>query len=232
VSAARILVVDDEPSVLRSVSALLGGHGYAVNTAACGVDALRLADELRPAVVLLDLSMPGMDGVEVCARLRAWSRVPIVVLSALTEEADKIRALDAGADDYVTKPFAAGELLARLRAALRRDELRREETPVVCTGELVVDLAARTVTRRGAEVRLTPTEFALLRELITNPGRVLTQTYLLRTAFGPGYESATANLRVFVAQLRRKIEPDPERPYLIVTEPGVGYRFRSGEKAQ
>ena len=224
----RILVVDDEPSVLRSVTVLLEGHGYTVSTATGGADALRLASELRPAAVLLDLSMPRMDGVEVCERLRGWSRVPVIVLSALTEETDKIRALDAGADDYVTKPFASGELLARLRAALRREELRREETPVVSIGDLVIDLAGRAVTRGGVEVRLTPTEFALLRELATNPDRVLTQTHLLRTAFGPGYESATANLRVFIAQLRRKIEPDPERPRLIVTEPGVGYRFRAG----
>ena len=224
---ASILVVDDEPSVLRSVCALLEGHGYAVRTATTGTEALQLAAELRPAAVLLDLSMPGMGGVELCERLRSWSHVPVIVLSALSEEADKIRALDAGADDYVTKPFAAGELLARLRAALRREELRREEAPVVRAGDLVVDLSARVVTRRGVEVRLTPTEFALLRELVTNPDRVLTQTHLLRTAFGPGYEKSTANLRLFVAQVRRKIEPDPERPRLIVTEPGVGYRFRA-----
>jgi two-component system KDP operon response regulator KdpE len=177
-------------------------------------------------VVLLDLALPGMDGVEVCRRLRDWSRVPILVLSARVHEHQKVQALDAGADDYITKPFGTEELLARIRAALRRDQARRDDQPVITSGGLVIDMLARRVSVDGHEVHLTPTEYELLRVLATNPDRVLTHGYLLRTALGAGYEDALDNLRTFIAQLRRKLEREPNRPRWILTEPAVGYRFR------
>jgi two-component system KDP operon response regulator KdpE len=225
-SQASILVVDDEPRVLEALRATLEGRGYEVRTAAGGQRALEMINADRPDVLLLDLAMPDLDGVTVCERLRRWTRMPIIVLSARTDEGDKVRALDAGADDYLTKPFGTEELLARIRAALRREQARREDAPVVTAGDLVIDLSARRVTRGGEEARLTPTEFSLLRELAMNADLVLTHQHLLRTVFGPGYEDATANLRVFIAQLRRKIEADPSRPRYLVTEPGIGYRFR------
>jgi two-component system KDP operon response regulator KdpE len=222
-----VLVVDDEPHVLEAIRALLTAHGFAVRTAASGQAGLDIAGDEYPDVVLLDLVMPEMDGVETCQRLRTLTQAPILVLSALSDEIDKVRALDAGADDYVTKPFGGPELLARLRAAVRRSRLGREPTTVVRAGELVIDMETRLVRRAGVEVHLTPTEFALLREFALNVDRVLTQRHLLSAVFGPGYENATANLRLFIAQLRRKVEPDPTRPTLLVTEPGIGYRFRA-----
>jgi two-component system KDP operon response regulator KdpE len=222
-----VLVVDDEPHVLDAIRSLLTAHGFAVRAAPSGAAALEVAAAEFPDVVLLDLLMPDMDGVETCHRLRKMTSAPILVLSALSEETDKVRALDAGADDYVTKPFGAPELLARLRAAVRRAWLGRAPATVVRTGDLEIDIESRIVRRDGEEVRLTPTEFALLRELALNPDRVLTQRHLLAAVFGPGYENATANLRLFIAQLRRKVEPNPARPHLIVTEPGVGYRFKA-----
>ena len=221
-----ILMVDDDPHVLRSLRAALESHGYQVRSAQSGPSALEAAAEERPDVVLLDLALPGMDGVEVCRRLRNWSRVPILVVSARVHEAQKVQALDAGADDYITKPFGTQELLARIRAALRRDQARREEEPIIRAGELVIDLAARRVAVEGREVHLTPTEYELLRVMATNPDRVLTHGFLLRSALGSGYEDALDNLRTFIAQLRRKLEPEPSRPRWILTEPAVGYRFR------
>jgi two-component system, OmpR family, KDP operon response regulator KdpE len=221
-----ILMVDDEPQVLRSLRAALESHGYRVRSATTGLIALEECAAERPDVVLLDLALPGLDGVEVCRRLRSWSRVPIVVLSARVHESEKVRALDAGADDYVTKPFGTEELLARIRAALRREQARWDEEPTIRSGGLLVDLVARRVTVDEREVHLTPTEYELLRVLATNPDRVLTHGYLLRTALGAGYEDALDNLRTFIAQLRRKLEREPSRPRWIVTEPAVGYRFR------
>jgi two-component system, OmpR family, KDP operon response regulator KdpE len=221
-----ILMVDDDQHVLRSLSAALESHGYRVRSAINGPMALEACASERPDVVLLDLALPGLDGVEVCRRLRNWSRVPILVISARVHESQKVQALDAGADDYITKPFGTEELLARIRAALRRDQARRDDEPVIRSGGLVIDLLARRVTVDGREVHLTPTEYELLRVLATNPDRVLTHTHLLRTALGSGYEDALDNLRTFIAQLRRKLEREPSRPRWIVTEPAVGYRFR------
>ncbi|MBV9582267.1 MAG: response regulator transcription factor [Chloroflexi bacterium] len=221
-----ILMVDDDPHVIRSVRAALESHGYRVRSAASGPIALDACVAERPDVVLLDLALPGMDGVEVCRRLRDWSRVPILVLSARVHEHQKVQALDAGADDYITKPFGTEELLARIRAALRRDQARRDDEPVISAGGLVIDMLARRVSVDGREVHLTPTEYELLRVLATNPDRVLTHGYLLRTALGAGYEDALDNLRTFIAQLRRKLEREPNRPRWILTEPAVGYRFR------
>jgi two-component system, OmpR family, KDP operon response regulator KdpE len=221
-----ILTVDDDPHVVRSLRAALESHGYQVRAAPSGASALEACASERPDVVLLDLAMPGLDGVDVCRRLRSWSQIPILVLSARVQEAEKVRALDAGADDYVTKPFGTEELLARIRAALRREQARRDEDPVIRAGPLTIDLLARRVEVNGQEVHLTPTEYELLRVLTSNSDRVLTHRHLLRAALGPEYEDALENLRTFIAQLRRKIESQPSRPRWIVTEPGVGYRFR------
>ena len=225
IDTARILIVDDEPTVLDALQALLGGWGFAVSTADSGLGALETAALEHPDLVILDLVMPGLNGIDVCHRLREWSRVPIVVLSARGEEPQKVAALEAGADDYVTKPFGPGELRARVRATLRREQSRRDEAAVITAGELVVDLAGRRVVVRGSEVHLTRAEYELLRVLVTNPDRVLTHASLLREVLGPTYEDALESLRTYVKQLRRKIEPDPARPHLIVNEPGVGYRF-------
>src|SRR5215471_11810797 len=227
VETARILIVDDEPAVRDALHALVGGWGYAVTTAASGSSALEVASREQPDLVILDLAMPGMDGVTVCERLRRWTQIPILVLSARGEEPQKVAALEAGADDYVTKPFGPGELRARIRATLRRKQSRREEPPTVTAGELVVDLPARRVVVRGSEVHLTRAEYELLRVLVTNPDRVLTHAFLLREVLGPAYQDALESLRTYIKQLRRKIEPDPARPRLIVNEPGVGYRFVS-----
>jgi two-component system KDP operon response regulator KdpE len=221
-----ILTVDDDPHVVRSLRAALESHGYEVRAAASGASALEACATQRPDVVLLDLAMPGLDGVDVCRRLRSWSQIPILVLSARVQEAEKVRALDAGADDYVTKPFGTEELLARIRAALRREQARRDEDPIIRAGSMSINLLARRVEVDGQEVHLTPTEYELLRVLASNSDRVLTHRHLLRAALGPEYEDALENLRTFIAQLRRKIEPQPSRPRWIVTEPGVGYRFR------
>lgn len=226
---ARILVVDDEPQILRSLRTTLASHGYDVQTAASGEEALTLAEGRMPDLVVLDLVLPGLSGIEVCGYLRARSPVPILVLSARGDERDKVAALDLGADDYLTKPFGTGELLARIRAALRRAAGAHGPLPVVEAGALRIDFDRRYVTLDGAEVRLTPTEFDLLKALAAHAGRVLTHTYLLRTVWGPEYEQDSQVLRVFIGQLRRKVESDPSRPAHIVTEPGVGYRFRSDD---
>jgi two-component system, OmpR family, KDP operon response regulator KdpE len=223
---ARILVVDDEPQILRSLRTTLASHGYDVQTAATGEEALAAVDGRLPDLVVLDLVLPGLSGLEVCRHLRARSSLPILVLSARGDERDKVAALDLGADDYLTKPFGVNELLARIRAALRRAVGARGPSAVVEAGALWVDFDRRQVTLDGAEVRLTPTEFDLLKVLVANAGRVLTHGYLLRTVWGPEYEGESQLLRVFIGQLRRKVERDPSRPQHILTDPGVGYRFR------
>jgi len=222
-----ILAVDDEPHVLEALATILEARGYRVRTASRGAEALKAISTERPDLVLLDLAMPDIDGVDVCRRVRAFSRVPILVLSALSDEPRKVKALDAGADDYVTKPFGVEELLARVRAAVRRGEAQRDDAAVVRVSGLEIDQIARTVRVDGGEVHLTPTQYELLRFLANNPDRVLTQRTILVNVFGPNYDDAVDNLRTFVAQLRSKIERDPARPQLIVTEPGLGYRFRS-----
>jgi two-component system, OmpR family, KDP operon response regulator KdpE len=223
VSGARILVVDDEPQILRALETTLRGAGYEVDTAADGAAALARAAARPPEAVILDLVLPDRSGVEVCRELRMWLKVPVLVLSAVGEERDKVEALDAGADDYVTKPFGIDELLARLRAALRRAAAPGK--PVVEIGELTIDLDKRTVQRDGKAVSLTPHEFALLRYLAQNEGRLLTHRSILREVWGPSYQTESHYLHVYVSQLRRKIEPDPTRPQYLLTEAGAGYRL-------
>jgi two-component system, OmpR family, KDP operon response regulator KdpE len=225
-SAPTILVVDDDPHILLALRLALQSRGYVVRAVPNGPSALAAAQDARPDAVVVDLAMPRMDGVEVIERLRTWTRIPIIVLSAHTDEANKVRALDAGADDFVDKPFGNEELLARIRSALRREQARPHEAPVLRSDDLEIDLVARRVARAGTAIHLTPREYDLLRELAINPDRVLTHGYLLRTVFGPGYEDAGANLRVLIGQLRRKIERDPAHPELLINEAGVGYRFR------
>ena len=221
----RVLVVDDEPQILRALRINLRVRNYEVDTAATGTEALEMAGRHPPDLVVLDLGLPDLSGLEVIAGLRGWTSVPIVVLSGRADSADKVEALDAGADDYVTKPFAMDELLARMRAALRRSG-PPEDAPQVKLGDLVVDLAAKRVDGSGGDVRLTPTEWHLLEVLLRNPGRLLSQQQLLTEVWGPGYAGATGNLRLYMAQLRRKLEPDPARPRWLITEPGMGYRFQ------
>ena len=225
--ALQILVVDDEPQMQQLLRLALAGRGYEVHVAADGEAALDLAVTTQPDIIILDLGLPTMDGLEVCRRIRAWSQTPILVLSAREGAHDKVEALDLGADDYLTKPFSMEELLARLRVALRHAAPPVEPMPTRHCGELTVDLNRRLVLRAGVEIHLTPTEYDLLRLFITNADRVLTQRQILRAVRGPGYENDLATLRVFIAQLRSKIEPEPSQPQLIVTETGVGYRFRS-----
>jgi two-component system KDP operon response regulator KdpE len=220
-----VLVVDDEPQLLRTLAINLRARKYDVHTAATGAQALTIASAHPPDVVILDLGLPDMEGTEVVAGLRGWTEVPIIVLSGRTDSADKVDALDAGADDYVTKPFGMEELLARLRAMTRRGGVR-EESPVVQIGESTVDLAARRVLRGDDDVRLTPTEWHLLEVLLRHPGQLLSQRQLLAEVWGPGYETAQGNLRLYMAQLRRKLEPDPSRPKHLLNEPGMGYRFQ------
>jgi two-component system KDP operon response regulator KdpE len=223
----RILVVDDEPHILRALGTNLRARGYEADLAPTGEEALILAARHHPDAVVLDLGLPGIDGIEVIRGLRGWSDVPIVVLSVRETEHDKVAALDAGADDYVTKPFGMDELLARLRAALRRAAPSEEEA-VVETADFTVDLAAKRVTRSGAEVRLTPTEWQIVEFLVRHPGKLVGQRQLLQAVWGAQYEKETNYLRVYVAQIRRKLEPDPARPIYFKTEPGMGYRFEPG----
>ncbi len=224
-SRPRVLVVDDEPNIRRALRVWLADHGYDVRLAASGEEALDAAAVAPPDVVILDLVLPGLSGLEVCRGLREWSQAPILVLSARGEERDKIEALDLGADDYLTKPFGMGELLARLRAILRRTT-GGSPSPVLASGDLRLDQARRLVTLAGREVHLTPTEYEMLRYLMANAGKVITHRTLLGAVWGPSHEDASETLRVFIAQLRRKIEPEPHRPTYIRTEPGIGYRFR------
>lgn len=222
----RILVVDDEKPIRRFLRVSLTAAGYTVYEAASGREALHEASGLRPDVVVLDLGLPDLDGVEVIRQLREWTRVPVIVLSVRDGEADKVAALDAGADDYVTKPFGVGELVARLRVAVRHSASTGAEMVFECEG-LRVDFGRRLVTLNGAEVSLTPTEYDILRALVQHAGKVLTHTQLLRQVWGASYEAEAHLLRVNVSNLRRKIEPDPTRPHYIRTEPGVGYRLRA-----
>jgi two-component system KDP operon response regulator KdpE len=221
---SRVLVVDDEPQILRALRINLRARGYDVAVAADGAEALDAAAASPPDVVVLDLGLPDMDGVDVIAGLRGRTGVPILVLSGRSDSADKVEALDAGADDYVTKPFGMDELLARLRALLRRNAPLEDE-PVVEFGDVRVDLANTRVTAGGVDVRLTPTEWHLLEVLVRNPGRLLSQRRLLLEVWGPGYETAQGNLRLYMAQLRRKLEREPARPVHFRNEPGMGYRF-------
>ena len=227
-TGARVLVVDDEPAIRRFLRASLGAHGYTVFDAASGEAALKAVLNDRPDLVLLDLGLPDLDGVDVTRLLRQWTPVPIIVISVRGQEADKIAALDAGADDYLTKPFGVGELLARMRVVLRRASQSGSE-PIFAVGDLVVDLTRREVRVAGQSVQLTPTEYDLLRALVRQAGKVLTHRQLLREVWGSGYEQETHMLRVNISNLRRKIEPDPARPRYIRTEPGVGYRLRMDE---
>jgi two-component system KDP operon response regulator KdpE len=221
---SRVLVVDDEPQIRRALGINLRARGYDVDLAEDGEHALALAAKHHPDVVVLDLGLPGIDGVEVIRGLRGWTRVPIVVLSVRDAEAVKVAALDAGADDYVTKPFGMDELLARLRAAVRRATPGEEEA-VVETPDFSIDLAAKRVTRDGVEIRLTPTEWHVVEVLVRNRGKLVAQRQLLQEVWGPEYHDETNYLRVFMAQVRRKLEPDPSHPRYFHTEPGMGYRF-------
>ncbi len=221
---SRVLVVADDPQPARALRITLRAAGHEVVVAPDGRAALREAASAHPDVVVLDLGLPDLDGTEVLAGLRPWFAGPVLVLPARADSTDKVRALDAGADDYVTKPFDMGELLARLRALLRRGPGGPDE-PVVVTDAFTVDLAARQVTIDGVAVRLTPTEWGLLSELVRAPGRLVGQRELLRAVWGPAYERETHYLRVYLAQLRRKLEPDPAHPRYLRTEPGMGYRF-------
>jgi two-component system KDP operon response regulator KdpE len=255
----RVLVVDDEPQILRALRINLRARQYDVATAASGTQALEEAAAHPPDLVILDLGLPDMDGVDVIGGLRGWTAVPIIVLSGRADSTDKVEALDAGADDYVTKPFGMDELLARMRAAVRRTPAA-EAPPRVRLGALVIDLAAKRVTRDGSgagrarsaeaggagaeaagaggtggqpdgDIRLTPTEWHLLEALLRNPGKLLSHRQLLNDVWGPGYDNAGGNLRLYMAQLRRKLEPDPARPRWLITEPGMGYRYQPPDPA-
>jgi len=246
----RVLVVDDEPQILRALRINLRVREYEVHVAATGAEALKMASRYPPDLVILDLGLPDLDGVEVIGGLRGWTKAPIIVLSGRADSTDKVEALDAGADDYITKPFGVEELLARMRAAVRRTGAA-EDLPRIKLGDLVVDLAAKRVTRQAAvpagsgpaaavpagggpagaaaspdDIRLTPTEWHLLEVLLRNPGKLLSRNQLLTEVWGPGYADATGNLRLYMAQLRRKLEPDPARPRWLITEPGMGYRYQ------
>ncbi|MBN1991951.1 MAG: response regulator [Anaerolineae bacterium] len=221
----RILVVDDEKAIRRFLKTSLTANGYAVFEAANGADALTAVVSHRPDAVILDLGLPDMDGTQVTARLREWTRLPIIILSVRGQETDKITALDAGADDYLTKPFGVGELMARIRVALRRTASNGQTESVFTTDDLEVDLARRLVKIDGHEIQLTPTEYDLLRVLVNDAGKVLTHQYLLRKVWGMGYEAEAHLLRVNISNLRRKLEQNPARPRYILTEPGVGYRL-------
>ncbi|MHB8464892.1 MAG: response regulator [Acidimicrobiales bacterium] len=226
----RILVVDDERPILRALDANLRARGYEVDMAESGEAALSCAASRPHDAAIVDLGLPGMGGLDVVRGLRGWTSIPIIVLSARHEETEKVAALDAGADDYVTKPFGMGELLARLRAAMRRASPAEETAPTVETPDFHIDLAAKVVTGAdGSEIRLTPTQWHLVELLVRNPGRLVTQRQLLHDVWGPQYGEETNYVRVFMAQIRRKLEPDPSRPRYFITEPGMGIRFVPAE---
>jgi len=223
----RVLVIDDEPSILRALRINLTARSYEVSTASDGASGLAAVARDRPDVLILDLGLPDMDGTDVIHGVRGWSSTPIIVLSVWGQENQKVAALDAGADDYVTKPFGMDELLARLRAAVRRAAPAPDE-PVLTTPDFTVDLAVKRVSRTAdGDVRLTPTEWQLLEVLVRNRGRLVTQRQLLQEVWGPAYETESNYLRVYIAQLRRKLEPEPSRPRYLLTEPGMGYRFQA-----
>jgi two-component system KDP operon response regulator KdpE len=220
----RVLVVDDEPQIVRALKVILRGAGYVTQQAETKQEALNAVAVRPPDAMVLDLILPDGSGVDVCKEVRRWSGLPIIVLSAVGDEREKVRALDAGADDYITKPFGTDELLARLRAALRR--VTEESEPQIEVGDLEIDLEARQITSGGEPVHLTPIEFDLLRVLATHRGKLVTHRQLLHEVWGPGFENETHYLRVHVAHIRSKIEPEPSRPRYLITEPGVGYRLR------
>ncbi|HME07063.1 MAG TPA: response regulator transcription factor [Bryobacteraceae bacterium] len=224
----RVLIVDDEPGFRRFLHASLAAHGYSVREAPTGEDALQIVPAFRPDIILLDLGLPGLQGTQVTASLRDWTQTPIIILSVQGEESAKIAALDAGADDYLTKPFGTGELRARMRAALRRAH-RPDAEPVFVIGDLTVDLTERIVRLGESDVPLTPTEYSLLKAFVVHANRLLTHSQLVREVWGGAhYEDSHHLLRVNISNLRRKLEADPARPRYIVTEPGVGYRLRAG----
>jgi two-component system, OmpR family, KDP operon response regulator KdpE len=221
----RVLVVDDEPPIVRAVAANLRVRGFEVLTAASGETALAAVEAHQPDCVVLDLGLPGIDGLEVLRRLRTWTQVPVVVLTAVDGERDKVTALDLGADDYVTKPFGVAELMARIRVALRHARMAVADRPrVITAGAVTIDLDGKLVTRGGAPVRLTPIEYRLVETLATNTGRLCTHRFLLEQVWGPGYGDESHYLRVYMANLRKKLD-DPSAPQLLLTEPGMGYRF-------
>lgn len=222
----RALVVDDEPQIVRALRINLNVRGFEVVSAATGGEALRVAANFHPDIVILDLGLPDIDGIDVIAGLRGWTDVPILVLSARTDSADTVEALDAGADDFVTKPFGMDELLARLRAALRRGP-QSVADPIVETADFTVDLAAKTVVRQAENVHLTRTEWGVLELLVRNEGKLVSQKEILRTVWGPGHERETHYLRIYLGQLRQKLERDPAAPVHLITETGMGYRFVS-----
>jgi two-component system, OmpR family, KDP operon response regulator KdpE len=222
----HVLVIDDEPQILRAVRTILTAKHFRVSVAARGEEGLTLAAAEQPDLIILDLTLPDLDGIEVCRRLREWTQVPIIVLSVRDTERDKVAALDHGADDYLTKPFGIEELLARIRVALRHSAQTKASGPaVVRSGSLEIDLAEYRVTRSGVEVRLTATEFKLLAHLAAHAGRVLTHHAILTEVWGPEYAEHVEYLRVYIRQLRKKLEDDPEHPEILTTEPGIGYRF-------
>ena len=227
-AVTSVLVIDDEPQIRRTLSTNLGARGYEMHLAPTGEEGLAIAVQHHPDLVIVDLGLPGIDGVEVVRNLRSWSTVPIVVLSVRDNESDKVSALDAGADDYVTKPFGMDELLARMRAALRRSATSVEELPVVETADFSIDLADRSVRNAAGVVRLTPTEWHLVEVLVRHAGKLVPHRRLLQEVWGPSYGSETNYLRVYMAQIRRKLEPEPANPRYFLTEPGVGYRFLAG----
>jgi two-component system, OmpR family, KDP operon response regulator KdpE len=231
-SAARVLVVDDEPQIQRFLKPGLTAGGFEVEAVGTGAEAVRAIATSAPDVVVLDLGLPDMDGMDVIRDVRAWSAVPIVVLSARDRESEKIAALDLGADDYVNKPFGIGELMARMRAALRHRSLSQGETPVIRSGRIFIDTVGHTVTKNNEPVKLTPKEFELLSLLARNAGRVMTHRQILSSVWGPAHVEDTQYLRVFVGQLRQKLEDEPSDPQLIQTESGIGYRFAAPPEAQ
>jgi two-component system KDP operon response regulator KdpE len=226
----HILIIDDEPQILRALKTILGANHYRISTAISGEQGIALAVSQPPDIIILDLSLPDIDGIQVCEQIREWSRIPIIVLSVREKEKDKVAALDAGADDYLTKPFGIEELLARIRVALRHSEqsLGNKQT-IIITGSLVIDLARHIVTRNGEEIRLTATEFKLLAYLAANADRVITHQNILMHVWGFAEMDRVEYLRVYIGQLRKKLEFNPDEPKIIITEPGVGYRFKLDE---
>ena len=222
----HILVIDDEPQILRALRTILSAHKYRVTVAQTGEEGLALAAAENPDIIILDLGLPDMDGITVCAHLREWTEIPIIILSVRNQEQDKVKALDKGADDYLVKPFGIEELLARIRVALRHlAKSQGDHETVITSGPIEIDLARHIVTRHGAEVKLTATEFKLLAYLASHTGRVLTHQNILSNVWGPEYLENVEYLRVFMSQLRKKLETDPKQPRYLLSEPGVGYRF-------
>lgn len=221
---ARILIIDDEASIRKLLKVALTSHGYEVSEAVCGKEGIEKAATYRPDIIILDLGLPDIDGLDVIRLLREWSKIPIIILSVKEQENDKISALDLGADDYVTKPFNMGELIARIRAALRH-AAGTEDQPILVFGDLIIDILHRRIKVDDKEIKLSPIEYALIKHLAIHGGKVLTQKQLLITVWGPTYEKDAQYLRVYMGQLRRKIEQDPSHPRHIITEPGVGYRL-------